>query len=300
MERKAFVLLVLLGFFLSERALAAVPADVLSPEGTLEERERRIVEQVRQLAHQGTGSSGTLVGGKLVFVHGAEGGIPTIIAAPLQVVDVELEPGEMVNEIVLGDTARWQIEPGTAGKSTHLFIKPVDTGLETSAVITTDRRAYHLRLLSRTSDITPYVGFTYQTDLQAQVAAAKARAKKQQTWRTDEHDVDLSKLNFAYDVEGASGWKPERVYDDGRKMYVQLPEGAGSGEMPALMVMKGKREVLVNYRVRSGHTMEVDGVFDQVALVVGVGKEQERVDIYRKGARRSPGHFTGAGDRGDR
>ena len=66
MERKAFVLLVLLGFFLSERALAAVPADVLSPEGTLEERERRIVEQVRQLARQGTGSSGTLVGGKLV------------------------------------------------------------------------------------------------------------------------------------------------------------------------------------------------------------------------------------------
>ena len=50
MEKKAFVLLVLLGFFLSERALAAVPADVLSPEGTLEERERRIVEQVRQLA----------------------------------------------------------------------------------------------------------------------------------------------------------------------------------------------------------------------------------------------------------
>ena len=47
--------------------------------------------------------------------------------------------------------------------------------METSAVITTDRRVYHLRLISRKTDFTPYVGFLYPDDLKAQVAADLAR-----------------------------------------------------------------------------------------------------------------------------
>lgn len=263
----------------------------------LSEKERAVVEKVRQAA-DGTGSNGYMRGGQLVFVHGAEG-IPTIIAAPLQVVDVELEPGEQVNEIVVGDNARWQVEEGLGGRTVHLFIKPIDVGLETTMVVTTNRRAYHMRLLSRATDLTPYVGFVYQTDLKAQLADKETKRQKQAEWKTTDQGVDLSKLNFAYDVEGSSKWRPERVYDDGRKMYVQLPSSASTGEMPALMVMKGKKEVLVNYRVKSGHTMEVDGIFDHVALVVGVGRDQERVDIYRKGIQRA-GFFPGTTSGGRR
>jgi type IV secretion system protein VirB9 len=90
-------------------------------------------------------------GGKVLFVHGAS--LPTIIAAPMRVCDVELQPGEAVNEIVVGDSARWMVVSGNAGSgpssAVHLFIKPVDSGLETSAVVTTDRRVYHLRLVSQ-------------------------------------------------------------------------------------------------------------------------------------------------------
>ena len=273
-------------------AMAAPGADYLSPELTpLSVKEQRVLGLIKNWSDGGSmGSQAYMQGGKLVYVHGSAGGIPTVIAAPLQVVDVELEPGEAVNEIVVGDSARWQVESGTAGMSTHLFIKPIDVGLESSAVITTDRRVYHLRLISRKSDFTPYVGFVYSSDLQAQVAAAKAQEKRTKTWQTTDTGVDLSNLNFGYELSGSAPWKPERVYDDGRKMYIQLPASAKTGEIPALMVKKGQKDVLVNYRVK-GMTMEVDGLFPHLALVVCVGRSQELVEIYKKGAR--VGHYSG-------
>lgn len=96
-------------------------------------------------------------GGKVVYVHGAS--LPTIVATPMQVSDVELEAGEIVNEIVVGDSARWMVESGSAGSGpdarVHLFIKPVDAGLESSTVVTTNRRVYHLRLVSQRKGHTP-------------------------------------------------------------------------------------------------------------------------------------------------
>ena len=90
-------------------------------------------------------------------------------------------------------------------------------------------------------------------------------------------------------MSGSAPWKPERVYDDGRKMYIQLPSSTGSGEMPALLVKKGQKDVLVNYRVK-GLTMEVDGLFPHLALVVGVGRSQELVEIRKGGS--MPGYFS--------
>ena len=273
-------------------AVAAYGADYLSPELTpLSAKEQRVMGLIRNWSDSGgvAGSQSYMQGGKLVYVHGASGGIPTIIAAPLQVVDVELEPGETVNEIVVGDSARWQVESGRAGASTHLFIKPIDVGLESSAVVTTDRRVYHLRLISRKADFTPYVGFVYASDLQAQLAATKAQEKRTKTWQTTDTGVDLSNLNFGYELSGSAPWKPEQVYDDGRKMYIQLPSSTGSGEMPALLVKKGQKDVLVNYRVK-GLTIEVDGLFPHLALVVGVGRSQELVEIRKGGS--MPGYFS--------
>lgn len=221
-------------------------------------------------------------GGKLVYVHGASQ--PTIIAAPMQVCDVELEPGEKVNEIVVGDSARWLVESGTAGDTTHLFVKPVDTGLESSAVVTTDRRVYHLRLLSQRTGHTPYVGFAYGDRLQRTATQKKEQEGKDKQWQSTTDamgkEVDLSKLNFSYELDGSALWKPERVYDDGLKTYIRLPQITKTGEMPILLVRKGGKDVLVNYRVQN-LTMMVDGLFDTIALVVGVGSDQESVEIRR-------------------
>jgi type IV secretion system protein VirB9 len=182
-------------------------------------------------------------GGKILFVHGAS--LPTIVAAPMQVSDVELQSGETVHEIVVGDSARWMVDSGTAGSgpgaSVHLFIKPVDAGLESSAVVTTDRRVYHLRLVSQRSGHTPYVGFMYSDDLRRNSAEQKAREARDREWASTSLDgktVDLSALN------------------------------------------KGKQDVLVNYRVKDS-AMIVDGLFERIALVIGVGGDQEKIEIIR-------------------
>lgn len=224
-------------------------------------------------------------GGKVVYVHGAS--LPTIVAAPMQVCDVELQPGETVHKIVVGDSSRWMVDSGTAGSgvgaTAHLFIKPVDSGLESSAVVTTDRRVYHLRLVSQRSGHTPYVGFLYSESLKQQAAWKLARDAREREWGSttvDGMSTDLSALNFNYEVKGKARWKPERVYDDGQQTFIRLREKSASGEMPVLLVRKGKQDVLVNYRVKDS-AMIVDGLFDRIALIICVGGDQEKVEVIR-------------------
>jgi Conjugal transfer protein len=76
--------------------------------------------------------------------------LPSIVCAILQVTDIELQPGEAVTHINLGDSTRWSVESALSGSGAdqveHLIIKPRDIGLSTSLVVTTDRRTYHLLL----------------------------------------------------------------------------------------------------------------------------------------------------------
>ena len=97
-------------------------------------------------------------GGKVVYMFGST--LPTIIGAPMEISDIELEPGELVNEILVGDSARWLVESGSSsGGVTHIFVKPLEAGLKTSLVITTNKRTYHLKLVSQTSGHMLYTGF---------------------------------------------------------------------------------------------------------------------------------------------
>ncbi len=268
---------------------AAASPDLLSSRTVqLTPLERKGLELAREWEANATAPG--RVASKVVFVHGA--GTPAIIAQPLNVCDVELQAGEELREVVVGDSARWLVDVGTSGKgaaeTVHLLIKPVDAGLESSAVVTTSRRVYHLRLISRREGFMPYVGFLYPGQLvqrfRAREAEEKAQKARQKRWKTAEMDgriVDLSRLDFDYRVSGDAPWKPTQVYDDGRQTFIRLPEASASGETPVLLVRQGDGDVLVNYRVK-GRTMVVDGLFKRVVLVVGVGGDQQQVTITRE------------------
>lgn len=219
--------------------------------------------------------------GKLVYVYGVS--MPSILASPLQVCDVELQEGESINEIIVGDNARWQVETGQAGNTTHIFIKPLDTGLETNAVVTTDKRVYHLRLISTVKSFTPYIGFTYADDLRTYVNKKQKQQEKTAFFESTKHEnkeIDLLDLNFNYEVKGKALWKPVRVYDDGNKTFIKLPKETKSNEMPILLVRKDRNNVIVNYRVKK-RSFIVDGIFGEMILVLGVGASKEQVNIKR-------------------
>lgn len=228
-------------------------------------------------------------GGKVIFVFGAT--MPTLVCAPLMPTDLELQPGELVNDVFVGDTARWVVSVGRSGagaERTHLIFKPFDAGLETTAVITTDRRTYHVKLISDQKGHIPYAGFRYPEDEQAalnrQLAAAQ-RAEQRQSVRPEmtvtSKAVRLSDLDFSYEITGDDVlWRPEQVFNDGSSTIIRLPQSVQQTDMPVLLVEEGGEKTMVNYRVR-GVTLVVDGVFSKGILLSGVGKEQKKITIQR-------------------
>ena len=76
-----------------------------------------------------------------------------VFTMPLRVTDLYLEPGEkVIEQPFCGDTTRWSIGGGvskTGGVDTqHLYLKPSEEGLETTLIINTERRIYHLIIKS--------------------------------------------------------------------------------------------------------------------------------------------------------
>ncbi|PTN07558.1 P-type conjugative transfer protein TrbG [Nitrosomonas aestuarii] len=231
--------------------------------------------------------------GSIRFLFGSQQ--PSIVCAVLQVCDIELQPGEQVNSIHLGDQARWLIEPAITGQGAaevqHLIIKPLDVGLETSLVVTTNRRTYHMRLRSHRRDFMPRVGFVYPEDALAKWDAIKRRDNRAMAVRQSrvipETGEYLGNLDFGYSVAGSAVWKPVRVYNDGHKTIIQMPKIMAQTEAPTLLLLnregglfKQDDTVMVNYRLQ-GDRYIVDTVFDQAVLIAGVGGNQSRVTITR-------------------
>jgi P-type conjugative transfer protein TrbG len=232
--------------------------------------------------------------GSVRFVFGVSE--PSIVCAVLQVCDVALESGEQINNINVGDP-RWVIEPAISGygptEVQHLIIKPQDVGLDSSLVVTTNRRTYHLRLRSHRSKCMPYVAFIYPEDTAKKWEALREHQNRmREEMATPETKEYLGNLAFNYKIEGKSRWKPLRVYNDGVKTIIQMPSAMSQTEAPSLLVVRDKKgfwslgsdpeEVLVNYRVQ-GNRYIVDSIFDKAILIAGVGSNQDRVTITREG-----------------
>ena len=228
--------------------------------------------------------------GSIIFLYGAQQ--PSIVCAVLQVCDVALQAGELVNSIHLGDTARWNIDPAITGSGAsevqHLMIKPLDVGLETSLAVTTNRRTYHFRLRSHRTQYMPQVAFSYPEDAMAKWEKIKTREVQEQRERTiPETGEYLGNLSFEYEVSGNAAWKPLRVYNDGAKTIIQMPDTMAQTEAPTLLVVRKEgglftsdETVMVNYRLQ-GDRYIVDTVFDKAILIAGVGSNQDRVMIKR-------------------
>ncbi|WP_017167350.1 P-type conjugative transfer protein TrbG [Xanthomonas phaseoli] len=214
-----------------------------------------------------------------------------VMCAVLQVCDVALQPGENVNGMNVGDP-RYTVEPAVtgsgAGQVLHLILKPLDVGLDTTLVLTTDRRTYHFRLRSSRTALMPFVSFTYPEDAMAKWDAIKAREVKVRQDNTIPQTGEyLGNLDFNYTVNGSTRWKPTRVYNDGRKTIIEMPSTMQQSEAPALLVVRkdgglftDAETQMVNYRVQ-GDRYIVDTIFDKAILVSGVGSSQDRVTITR-------------------
>ena len=260
-------------------AIALAPIDVVAADGVTANEAKGMGISTQWRGSRGLVTKGA--DGKVIFLYGEVQ--PSVVCSPLQVCDIELQGGEVVRDVLVGDTVRWKVEPATSGaaggQAIHLIVKPSEPGLVTSMVVTTSRRTYHIQLKSHSTQYMARVGFEYPEDVSAKLADMNARLEAS---TIPGAGVSAEQLNFSYSVSGRAGWRPTRVYSDGLKTYIQFPRSISGQDAPVIFVTSGGQNRIVNYRMK-GDMMVVDYHIDRAVLVSGVGWRQEKVTIRRGG-----------------
>ncbi|TXH00480.1 MAG: P-type conjugative transfer protein TrbG, partial [Rhodocyclaceae bacterium] len=221
----------------------------------------------------------------------ADGALYQVYAAPGQVTDIALQEGEQLvgpGPVAAGDTVRWIIGDTVSGAGptarVHILAKPTRPDISTNLIINTDRRTYHLELRATPSTWMASVSWTYPQDQLIALRTAETERVRNTPLASG---VDVTALNFGYRIDGdRPGWRPVRVFDDGRQVFIEFAEGVERTDMPPLFVTgdTGPTE-LVNYRV-AGRYMIVDRLFSRAELRLASGKREARVSIERESPRR--------------
>jgi type IV secretion system protein VirB9 len=274
-----------------EIIVAEPPRAPADPAALLGEDDPELAAAVRQF--QETGKAPVVrKPGFVVFPYGERQ--PILYCKPLRVCDIQLEAGEGVLNIALGDSERWiasKMESGPDdGRRAHVVVKPTEFDLSTNLVITTDRRVYHLGLISSQEETGGYfrsVRFYYPQDAvqrwtDAAAAAREGSRKEREREVARLPLVSPEGLNFGYRITGDRvPWRPVQAFDDGTRVFIQMPGAMSATEAPALFVLgAGQDQALVNYRLR-GRYFVVDKLFTEAVLVLGVGGKQQRVTVSR-------------------
>lgn len=218
------------------------------------------------------------------FIYGASR--PTVVCSLLHVCDIALEPGESVVDLKVGDSARWMIERSASGSPEgiveHITVKPTDIGLLSNMRIYTDRRTYDLDLKSSAKEFMPSIAFSYpQNSLQKFQQAKELLRQNAQLNTTMVPNAQggnsvnlLSDLDFNYELDGDEEIFPLRVFNDGHKTYIQMPEQMLQGKLPALVAVTSTRTwgqdstSLTNYRLQK-NSFVVDGLPPHLRLILG-------------------------------
>jgi len=205
------------------------------------------------------------------------------------VTDIALEKGEGLITVSAGDTERWTVGDTVSGtganEQVHVIVKPMAANLSTNAVITSTKRTYYLDLKSFTDTYMAAVSWRYPHDAIKNMIKRKPNTPSFQkaSFTTAVLKLKPENLKFDYLIKGDNpNWRPTRVFDDGKKVYIQFPKSLAVSEAPPLFVTdrKGKDSKLVNYRVK-GEYYVVDRLFNAAELRLGE-KDQTVVRIERQ------------------
>lgn len=245
-------------------------------------------------AQSGFVSVGTAL--RVVMVYGQSW--PTLVCKYNLTCLLELEPGEEIADThVLADSVRWEAAlryREQPVQQAYIAFKPRPDAEETNFVLVTDRRVYSILLVPDPVVHTPILSFSYPDTEAASMAgriAAQKRKKrvhaaaasatrkaavKQSGVSTTRGVVPANELDFNYRITGRAGFKPVRIYTDGRRTYIDLPVRY-RGELPVLIASAAKSNAAVNIQVgKNGTQLIADKKLTGFSLVVGRHRIQVR------------------------
>jgi type IV secretion system protein VirB9 len=191
----------------------------------------------------------------------APGALYELYANPNFISTILLEEGETLQAIAAGDTSRWQVSETTSDGAfaprTIVLVKPAAAGLRTNIVLVTDRRSYLVEAQSQAGEsYSAQIAWCYPERATGPASMASAAA-----------------LNFDYRLRVVRGarpaWLPVRVFDDGRRTWIEFAAETEAADLPPLFVVTPEGAELANYRIE-GRRYMVDRLFDRAELRLGV------------------------------
>ena len=164
-------------------------------------------------------------------------------------------------------------------------MKPTLPTLATNLVINSDRRTYHIELQALPTTYMASVSWRYPQDELVAISQAADIARAQTPIA---QGIDPARLNFNYRLGGDSvSWKPLRAFDDGARVYIEMPPASAGADLPPLFLIGADSKAeLVNYRVQNNFLI-VDRLLDRAELRLGDKGHQKVVRIRRLGGQSS-------------
>ncbi|MDA0911395.1 MAG: TrbG/VirB9 family P-type conjugative transfer protein [Proteobacteria bacterium] len=227
---------------------------------------------------------------------------PIIVCAPLRVCTIQLEKGEKIHNIQIGDSSRWTFTTFLTGPNENegsysIAFKPTSAtkGLNTDLVISTDKRIYTLGLESKLGAATHVVNFYYPKEtinkfnerMMAQALSNHYNHTSESASSNPSGDVNpettvvqTKNINRNYTATGDNPtWKPIEVFDDGVKTFIKLPKIASRSNIPVVKVVNAQgEEALSNGRYKQPYYI-LDGLYQKIMLTSGTGANQQKVVI---------------------
>lgn len=181
--------------------------------------------------------------------------------------DVQLQHDEEIVNVIAGDPARWSIRTVNGAIMPHIYIKPIQLGIETNLIVTTNKRSYQISLRAE-REFNPIVNWTYPLN------GRNEYEKKDVPVEVE----SVNQLSFAYRISKKYKWKPDFVFNDGFRTYIHMPANALE-KSPAIFIRNPDGMfTLVNYTVKNGNYI-LDRVVDDAELRI----DNQIVQIRREG-----------------
>ena len=170
---------------------------------------------------------------------------------------------ETIENVAIGNSQSWQVTPNK--RANILFVKPLEPRAATNLTVVTSKRTYLFDLVASPNARPVYV-LRFDYPAERKVATAPQVVQADAADADPYGAIDPSKLNFAWNGDGAAGLLPQQAFDDGNVTFLTWPSGR---DVPAILVTNAAGvEGPVNYTVR-GDTIVIDGVPSTIVLRTG-------------------------------
>lgn len=177
---------------------------------------------------------------------------------------IEFAADERIENVAVGDSAAWQITPNR--RASLLFVKPLNGHSRTNMTVVTDKRTYMFDLVSGEKSAAPIYALKFSYPNEKIEAPVKTAQPVVQASVQAPATITADKLHFDWKSKGYDKLVPDRIFDDGRAVYLSWRHDT---PLPAILTMsEDRREGPVNYRM-SGEYIVVSPIPQNLLLRYG-------------------------------